>query len=412
MVLRANGRTLNVGAHTLRTQCRLCGHNFGTQPERILDLDYTPLANALPDDANGSQSVYPLFLTRCSSCDAVQLPVIVPKEDLFPVSYPYTTGASQTMRAHLEGLASLLMERFSPKRVLEIGSNDGTLLNLLRTKGCPHVEGIDPAASAARIAIENGISTTVAFFGEALLSVDEPYDLIVALNVFAHVDTMHGFADEVRRALHPEGVFIFEVGYFPDVVMSGNLGVVYHEHLSYHHLSPLRSFLKRHGLYIYHAERIASQGGSIRVFASPTKREETADLEILTLEETHLFRPALPLGVKYRFMSLIEAVWRRWGDTVKGLTSEDRIAFYGASAKLTTLLSIPSWSVDLESRVACVFDDDPRKIGKFAPGRPWRIKSGSELEQINPRKVIVTAPNMIDEIKARHPNYQGEWVSL
>jgi len=126
--------------------------------------------------------------------------------------------------------------------VVDIGSNDGTLLRAFRNRGM-RVLGVDPARDVARNATEAGLETVNAFFTAALageLRRDRgPAAIVTANNVFANVDDLHDFVEGVRRLLGPDGVFVFETGYFPDLVRQSIIDNVYQEHLSYYSVKPL-----------------------------------------------------------------------------------------------------------------------------------------------------------------------------
>jgi SAM-dependent methyltransferase len=404
-------------AYEVNDRCRLCSSKL--PEERVLDLGETALANELKSTREESlaQDNYPLYLVQCESCGHVQLPVVVPAERLFPPDYPYESGTTATFRDHLWKQAKWLTTLVGgkPSRFLEVGSNDGTLLGYLKELG-HDVLGVEPAADLALAADRRGTTTVCGFFGAELAeqvlygSLGRPFDCVVANNVFAHIDDLGGCADGVARVLKPGGLFVFEVGYLPRVIEKGLLGVLYHEHLSVHHLAPLIPFLKARGLYVEHVREIDSQGGSLRVMARKPTDEDQARRWSMPFWQPGTVREQLRhdnvdprelCNAKRRLQQKALAA-------TQARLEGKRVCGYGAPAKLTTLLAATGIADDLE----CVFDDNPRKVGRFTPGTGIPIVSSSELAARKPDVLVLFSANFESEIRAKHPDFAGEWVVL
>lgn len=397
------------GDYHVRTTCRLCG---STSLEKLLDLGQTPLANEYLDDQHASfkQDRFPLYLVGCGKCGHVQLPVVVRAERLFPPTYPYQSGTSPVFREHLMGLAADIMCQLDPPGSyggtrtahLDVACNDGTLVEMVRAHNRTSY-GIDPCAPE-RPGYVRG------FFG-----VDGPVtafpncQVLTALNVFAHVDDLDNFTRHVAKTLNQCGLFVFEVGYLPDVIEKRNYPVVYHEHLSYHHLTPLLPFFKRHGMTVVDAHRIDSQGGSIRVFVRNCEAFETPTdrMRALLDEENSPLRQGIATGVA-RLKDKAKTDCDRFAGFAKQIQSaRGKIAGYGAPAKLCTTLHASKFYA---GQLECVFDDNPLKVGKFVPGTQVPIVHSSELYERNPQGVILFSANFAEEIQKRHEKYQGRWL--
>ncbi len=395
------------------TACRLCSGPLRT----ILELAPTPPANALLEafDVYGIQERaifdpdaeprYPLTLAQCDTCQHVQLRDILPPELLFSASYPYAAGTSPIFRAHLEKLARETQRRLFPDDlVVEIGSNDGTLLGFF-DPGI-RVLGVDPAGDLSAAVTAMGILTYPGFFGQAtaraIVRSSGKAAAIFALNCFAHIDDLHSVAEGVRTLLAETGVLIVEVGYLPDVVRTNNWPVCYHEHLDIWHLGPLIRFWSDHGMTLYDAERIDTQGGSIRYYVSKGRKGATDRLHDLLRAEDSL--PAALAEWPERVAASRQAI----GDAVRGLKEAGHtICGYGASAKSTTLLHACGLG---RAEIDCVFDLNPLKIGKFTPGTHLPIVATSELESRNPDYVLMLSGNFSEAIRGQHPNYAGKWL--
>lgn len=363
----------------VRTDCRLCGGLL--MP--ILDLGRTALANEYPE-SDAPQDTFPLRLAQCADCYHVQLPVVVRPERLFR-NYAYVSGTNPMMRDHLATQAKELAVLARGGLVVEIASNDGTLLQEFKKFGLK-VVGVDPAKNLAEEATQNGVPTVPEF-----LTVKVAYDLqrkhgraglVVANNVFAHVDNLTEFTASVKGLLSMDGTFVFEVGYFPDVVKGGFVDTIYHEHLSFHTLLPLASFFRRLNMWMYDAHRVDSQGGSIRVFVSKAKRQPSERLHKLWKEELLVEPRKLAEKVKATREALHKVMgYERWTG-------------YGAPAKLTSLMA----ALDLTSaNISSVMDDNPRKQGRYTPGTHLPIVAPKP----GPDRLFLFSWNFADEIVPR-----------
>jgi SAM-dependent methyltransferase len=385
----------------VRDDCRLCGDS---RLEKLVDFGSTPLANELLSDPHESfkQERFPLYLVGCAKCGHVQLPVVVRAERLFPPSYPYQSGTSESFRKHLSELASTVEGLVGAAGIaLDVACNDGTFVDLLRRERIA-AYGVDPAAPG-------GDALYQAFFNAEWAKHNKGFDVVTALNVFAHVDDLNDFASGVSIALKHDGLFIFEVGYLPDIIAKRNYPVVYHEHLSYHHLTPLVPFFRRHGMTVVDAHRIDQQGGSIRVFVRNCEAFEqpTERMQALLDEENHPLRPGIAAGVASLKQKAKEDCDRLAGFAKQIQSARGSIAGYGAPAKLCTMLHASRFYA---GQLTCVFDDNPLKVGKYVPGTRIPIVHSSELYGGNPDGLILFSSNFADEIKQKHQAYKGKWL--
>ena len=238
----------------------------------MLSLAATPPANEFVSESelHTEQERIPLTLVRCRSCAHVQLAEIVDPERLFR-KYVYVSGTSPVFVSHFGQYASNLISRFSLDDtclVVDVGSNDGTLLKQFKQAGATNVLGIDPATRIAETARSEGIPTIDEFFTPALATDIRkrrgPARLISANNVFAHSADLSSFSHALAALLDDRGVFVFEVSYLADVIQGLLFDTIYHEHTSYHTVTPLLGFFDQAGLRLFDVERIGTHGGSIR----------------------------------------------------------------------------------------------------------------------------------------------------
>jgi len=390
-----------------RQTCRLCG---GRRLTRVLELAPTPPANAFVsrEELNKPQPCFPLDVFFCEDCFHVQLLDVVDPSVLFE-NYVYVSGTSPSFVAHFENYAKGVLDQFKPapgSLVLDIGSNDGTLLRFFQRAGMK-VLGIDPARNIAEEATRNGIQTLTAFFNPQLAgeicSQHGAAKVITANNVFAHIDNLDGVVEGIRKLLAPDGVFVFEVSYLADVFEKTLFDTIYHEHLDYHSVKPLVPFFKRLGMELIEARRVSSHGGSLRGIAQlkggphpvgQSVAEAVASEEKLGLDRAETFRQ---FGVN------INSLKSQLGKLLRELKAAGKkIAGFGAPAKATTLMYHFEIGPELIDFIA---DDSPLKQNLFTPGYHVPVLPAAAIYERRPDYVLILAWNFAGPIMKSHRAY-------
>ena len=382
-----------------RDDCRLCGSR---NLVCVLELAPTPPANAFVPETklNERQESYPLDIWFCRDCKHIQLLDIVDPTVLFG-DYPYVSGTSPVFVRHFEDAATDIVRRFSLNPgdlVVDIGSNDGTLLKPFKAAGMK-VLGIDPAKAIADAASAAGIETVTDFFTrDTARAIREQYGeatCVTANNVFAHIDELAGTVDAVRELLAPDGVFVFEVSYFADVYEKTLFGTIYHEHLDYHTVGPLPRFFAAHGLDLFAAERIDTHGGSLRGFVQNAGGKHAhSGVDVL-------IRGEIALGLDREdtlrdYSSRIEALGRELGTLLRTLKDDGKhIAGYGAPAKATTLMH----HFDIgNAEIEFIVDDNPLKQRLYSPGLHVPVLPSSAIAERQPDFLVILAWNFAEPI--------------
>ena len=217
--------------------------------------------------------VYPLILDLCTNCNFIQSRFITnPKNRYLSIDYSYTSSNSNYSKNHWIEFANDLEKRtdLKYKKIIEIGSNDGFLSNLLKEKGA-NVLGVDASKfmvklSKKKVNAIQGIFTynesakIKNFFGSA--------DIIIANNVFNHSDKPLDFLKGVYNLLKEDAIFIFEQPNFTVGVLSLKFDQIYHEHISYFTAKNIRSILKHSNFKITYLSKNGYHGGSLRTIAT------------------------------------------------------------------------------------------------------------------------------------------------
>jgi SAM-dependent methyltransferase len=349
--------------------CILCG---GADPEVFLDLGQTPLANKFLTAAelDRPEQHYPLRVAYCHACGHVQLAEMVPPSAMFE-DYLYISSISQTLKTHLHELAGVVTDwrKFGPDDlVVDIGCNDGTLLEGFKARGV-RILGVDPARNLAPLARDKGVPVEIAFFGETIgKSLRErhgPARAMTMTNAFPHIPALGDLLRGVDALLADDGVFVIEAHYLLDMIEQVAFDTVYHEHVSYWALAPMMRLFARFGLEIVRVERLPIHHGQLRVFVQRVGRGQVDDTVKAVLEKER----AAGIPGFASCQAFAQAAYRVRDDLQKFLakaTADGRtVAAYGAPAKGNTLLSFLGLNKD---QVAWIADRSPLKQGRFAPG--------------------------------------------
>ena len=391
--------------------CRFCG---AALQHTFVDLGMSPLCETYPssEDLGRSETYYPLHTYVCSVCFLVQLEQYESPETIFG-DYPYFSSYSDSWLRHCEQYCSRMVERFGlneDSSVIEVGSNDGYLLQYFLQHNVP-VQGIEPAANVARVAIQRGIPTLIQFFGSSLArdlaAAGGSADLIAGNNVLAQVPDLNDFVEGFRILLKPGGVLTLEFPHLLKLIECNEFDTIYHEHFSYFSLFTTVRLMEVHGLKIFDVEQLKSHGGSLRVYACRADdqthpieprvadliaTEKRAGLGSLQGYESYACR------VKETKLALLEFL-------LKAANLGKKVAGYGAPGKSATLLHYCGIGKDL---IEYTVDRNPYKQGRFLPGTHIPIHHPDRIRETKPDYVVILPWNLKDEIM-HQLDYIRDW---
>lgn len=392
-----------------RTSCRMCGNS---NLSLVYQLAPSPIGDAYitAEQLNSSQESYPIDMFLCCDCGLAQLLDIIPPEVLY-TDYIYQTSSSSEMREHFQKYANKVIENIKPSKgalVVDIGSNDGTLLRQFKDHGL-HVLGVEPANEIARKATESGVKTIPGFFTPRLaLRIKKEYgpaSIITANNVFANVDDLISLTEGIRSLMAHEGVFIFESFYLADVIENMVFDFIYHEHLSAFSVRPVQHFFHSMGLQLIDIQRVPTKGGSLRYtiqHAGGPRAVSESVITMLKYEETiGLYRP----DTFKAFLSKIDKSKQLTLAYLKKLKAEGKtIAGYGASVTGTTLI----YHFSIGEYLDYLVDDNPTKQGRFSPGLHIPVYHPQVLYERKPDYVVILAWRFAEQILKKHENFQKQ----
>tara|TARA_Y100000031_G_scaffold20352_1_gene20819 strand:- start:4381 stop:5562 length:1182 start_codon:yes stop_codon:yes gene_type:complete len=313
--------------------------------------------------------ILPISLYQCEECCHVQLNTIPDPLSLFNDSYTFMPGNNPMVVKHFSNTIDYFVDTFksSISFTFEIGSNDGLFLDLLMKKTRCKTLGIDPAYPTVKVARERGIDTIHDFFiPGSEVSIQGKYgrpDLIVANNVFAHIDDLQGIVRSIHNLLEDDGYFIFEASYLLDIVNKYLIGTIIHEHLSHHSVYSIRPFLCSFGLSLIDILRVDNiQGGAIIGVAKKSDDRNSND-QINMLIEEEIESGITSTEGMHSFNDRLHSKLLNFKNKILELSDKNQIIVYGAARSAPFILQL----LEIGDRISCVIDDNPEKIGKYLP---------------------------------------------
>jgi SAM-dependent methyltransferase len=383
-------------------RCRFC-----QSPLRrtFVDLGMSPLCESYvtPDRLDDLEHFFPLHVRVCDACLLVQLPEVVSPAEIF-TEYAYFSSYSDSWLAHAAEYAEETIARFElsdESFVVELGSNDGYLLQHFVERGIPSL-GVEPARNVAEAAIEKGVPTLVSFFGlelaRRLYEQGSAADLIVANNVLAQVPNLNDFVAGIAALMRPGGgIATLEFPHLMRLIEGNQFDTIYHEHYSYFSFETAQRVFEAHGLEVFDIEELPTHGGSLRIYLCPagegSRPVAPRVAELAQRERDAGF--ARPEAYS-SFAERVEEVKRRLLHFLICAKREGkRIAGYGAPGKGNTLLNYCGIRTDF---LDFTVDRNPYKQGLALPGTHIPIFHPDKIAETRPDYILILPWNLKTEI--------------
>jgi cyclopropane fatty-acyl-phospholipid synthase-like methyltransferase len=380
--------------------CRFCGGSL----TEFVDLGMSPLCESYltKDQLHTMEPFYPLVAYVCRDCLLVQLQEYVAPKEIFS-EYAYFSAYSDTWLDHARRYVETMSERLglgSASQVIELGSNDGSLLQFFVEKGIP-VLGIDPAANVVRAAEKRGVPTLVKFFGvetaRALSETGTKADLIVGNNVLAQVADLHSFVEGISIILKTGGICTIEFPHLLKTIEGNQFDQIYHEHFSYFSALTADKIFAAHGMRVFDVHELWTHGGSLRIYACRDDDEghpmQASVSELIRRErEAGLHR----FETYAEFADRVRATKRNLlSFLIEAKSRSKSLVGYGAPGKGNTLLNYCGIRADF---LDYTVDRNPYKHGKYLPGTHIPIFPPDRIFETKPDYVLILPWNLKDEI--------------
>ena len=393
-------------------KCQSCGFEG---INRFLELGNMPPVNAFISKKEIiNEKKYPLNLAYCPHCYLVQLEEVVPPEELFR-NYLHLSAGSQTNIQHLQSVADYLGKRFKineDTKILEIGSNDGTLLSFIK-RYTSNLVGVDPAKNLVELNKQKGVEQVAEFFNtstaSSLVKAKGKFDILIALNVIPHTHNNIDLLKAARIAMRDSGTLMMECVYALETILKGEFDTIYHEHVYTFSLHSLISTFRMAGLKVVDVEKIPTQGGSLRIFAMKDEFAHSPSNSVNELlkeeEKAGLSNPETYKRVNQKVKDYKKQI-RKLIDEEK--SKSGKLIGLGAPARGVVIMNYAGIN---KEDMSYIVDDTPLKQGKFAPGVHIPVKSMDALKEEKEKKTFLLLSwnykdSFVDRLKKIMPSFR------
>lgn len=394
--------------------CRICD----TQYQDFISFGDMPIANGfLPPEDFDQEYYFEMKVGFCNNCSMVQLLEQPERERMFHEDYAFFSSLSKGQTAHFKKFAEKLKGEYLTEAdpfAVEIGSNDGIMLQNLAAAGIRHL-GIEPSENVADVARGKGINTVSRFFDEELAAeIIEEHghaDTISSANVICHIPYIHSVLSGIAKLLKPKGVFIYEDPYLGDIIEKVSYDQIYDEHVFYFSATSVNNMIAKHDLELFDVEHLEVHGGSMRYFIAKKGSREITDAvrKILASEDAlGISRPETYETLRHNIENSRDQLVKLL-ENIKAEQGSPVIA-YGATSKSTTVLNYCNIGPEL---IAFISDTTPLKQNKFSPGMHIPIKTPDEITKNQPSHMLLFAWNHMQEIMNKEKLYNdggGRWI--
>lgn len=396
------------------SKCLICNHEY----EPFISFGKMPIANGfLTKEQFKDEYFFELKVGFCSHCSMVQLAELVDREKMFHENYAFFSSTSVRMAQHFENFAETVQKNYLQSAdpfVVEIGSNDGIMLQHFARKNIRHL-GIEPSANVAKVAEQKGINCISEFFDEALakriVSQYGQADAYLAANVMCHIPYMHSIVAGIKLLMKPNGVVMFEDPYLGDIIEKTSYDQIYDEHAFYFSVGSVSYLFEQHGMEVFDVAPQHTHGGSMRYIighkgahviseAVMKQRQKEKNLGLDKQETYGEFRRNVEKS-REDLMTLLKDL-RKQGKRIVG---------YGATSKSTT---VTNYCGITPEHVEFISDTTPIKQGKYSPGAHIPVKHYDEFLRKYPDYALLFAWNHGEEIISKEKKFTdagGKFIS-
>ncbi|MEK7067221.1 MAG: methyltransferase domain-containing protein [Patescibacteria group bacterium] len=388
----------------------------------VIDFGQMPIANAFLSESEFDsikkglkwEYSYNMVLGFDPETHAIGLVNTVPQEMMFHDHYAFFSSTSKGMQKHFFETAQALKPYVGSGVVVEIGSNDGIMLEAWKELGIPAV-GVEPSANVARTSRERGHNVINAFMNMATVhAILESYGvqkrgiyLVFAANVSCHIEELGAYLSCISQLIGKHGIFVCEDPYFLDIVQKTSYDQIYDEHVWYFTISFMNTMLESLGLHVFHCEHIDVHGGELRMYighrdthketpavAEWRARETDIELKLLLLERN------------------IKASREKLRDILYGLKKSGKtLCGFGASSKGVIVANYCGITPEL---IPYVTDNTPAKQGMYYPGMHIPVIPQEEFKKRNPDYALLFVWNHLKEIQKYQKWFEeggGKWIT-
>jgi len=376
--------------------------------QQFIDLKNQPNGNHFPSELDfKNEPTFPFAMDVCTDCWQVQLEEYPSPEFMFS-NHPYITGVNMPVVDHFEIMVERTISRLDLEPgslVIDIGANDGTLLNIFRSKRM-RVLGVDPGQRTGKLARKAGITVCETFWNEetasAIKRLNLRPDLITATAVFYHIENLHSFIRGLRDVMGEKTVFMTQCVYIKDVLEKCQFDHFYHEHTMMHAISPLQRVFKQYGMRLLDVDHYDVHGGSFVLYVGLQNNPLPTGTTIAAALKAEAAAGLNQIDTYFNFTKRVEKNREDLMLLLSDLKHKGKTVYaLGAPLKGSTLLNYCGIGPDL---VELATEVNEFKIGKFTPGTHIPIVDERSLDR-QPDYYLLLSWNFLDFFKQKYSSY-------
>ena len=376
---------------------------------KFLDLGMQPLANKYLTKKDiikkNKELFYHLEVGFDSKTKLVSILNTVPSKKMFDNNYPYRSSMSQTMILSFKKLAKNLINTYNPNSILEIGSNDGSLIRNFSKK---KVICVEPCKNLAKITKRMGYKTYESFWNMRLAkkikSKIKNVDLIYSANTLSHINDLNSVFKSITYVLSDDGILIIEDPSLLECLQKVSYDQFYNEHIYVFSLLSINNLIKKYKLEVFNIEKLNTHGGSLRYYIKKVSNNKFEVYKKVKMQLNRELRYGINKYSTYiEFKNKVESSKRKLKQIFLNLKKKNKkIIGYGATAKSTTVLNY----CNIKNETLEYFlDTTPNKAGKYMPGTHICIKEYNKTLLNKANYVFLGAWNFKEEIFKKERRY-------
>ena len=386
-------------------KCKNCNY---PNLNKVFRIGKQPISSVFYNKPKTKLKKYSLDLFKCSKCDLVQFSSLAPLEDMYGLTYGYNTSLSPLMVDHMRNKFKFLKSNYKKLlkgQILDIGSNDGTFLNLLKSLKGVKLYGMDPSSKKFLNNYKKNISVITDFFSKKKLlenlstqQAREKFNIITSFAMFYDIEDPNSFCKDIYNLLNPNGIWVVEFSYLPLLFKNLTYDQICHEHVTYYSLTTFNKILKNNNMKVIDLSFNEINGGSIEVICAKknSKIKPKKIVEKIFEEEANISKNIVNL-----FQDRVENVKKTLKEFLKNIPSKD-IMGYGASTKGNIVLNHLNLT---KKNLSFICDANPFKFNRFTPGTNIKIISKKEMRKKNPKYLLVLIWSFRSEVIKQEINY-------
>ena len=386
----------------------LCKNCKKKKLSRVFKLGTQPISSVFYNSKKKNLPEYSLDLFQCGRCQLVQFSSLPPLEDMYGLTYGYNTSLSPLMVNHMNKKFKFLKlnyKKLLKGQILDIGSNDGTFLNLLNKIKGIKLYGMDPSSKKFLNNYKKNISVITNFFSKKKLleslsikQAKEKFNIITSFAMFYDIEDPNSFCKDIYDLLNEEGIWVVEFSYLPLLFKNLTYDQICHEHVTYYSLSTFSKILKNNNMKVIDLSFNEINGGSIEVICAKknSKKKPKLIVEKILRDEANINK-----GIFDLFQDRVDNVKKTLSEFLKNISPKD-IMGYGASTKGNIVLNHLKLT---EKNLSFICDANPFKFNRYTPGSNIKIISKKEMRKRNPKYLLVLIWSFRSEVIKQEINY-------